>query len=122
VGLDMGVAEVGQNTNGSYVRWNNGLQVCWNHFGTVRDMGTTNTTYQGVKVYRCDFPIVFPRPFSSNPAVVPTGNPELHSDLDTGITTVSPVESNIRFHSLSDFTLVYALGYIAIGWWKEPGV
>lgn len=115
------VVDAGLDEDGNWVRWNIGLQVCWNHFGTVSDLVTNSSTYDGITTYRCDIPVVFPVEFSENPAVVPTGNPQNHTDMDTNITTVSTTGTNLRIHSQTDFEEVLALGYIAVGWWKEPG-
>jgi hypothetical protein len=112
--------EIGQNENGSWVRWNNGLQVCWNYFGTTEFLMTDYTDYDGLRFYRYDLTVTYPKSFISSPVIIPTGNPQHHADLGTNAAASYPTDAVIRIHSLRDFTLCYAVGYLAIGWWKTP--
>lgn len=57
--------EVGSNANGEYVRWGNGLQVCW---GSV-DIGPINIEY-GTNVYiSTPRKWIYPSLFSAHPSV-----------------------------------------------------
>jgi hypothetical protein len=59
------IVESGSNANGEYVRWGNGLQVCW---GSV-DIGPINIAY-GTNVYRSTSGIwIYPSLFSAHPSV-----------------------------------------------------
>ena len=58
------IVESGSNANGEYVRWGNGLQVCW---GSV-DIGPINIAY-GTNVYRSTPGIwIYPALFSAHPS------------------------------------------------------
>lgn len=121
VGLDMGVAEVGQNANGSYVRWNNGLQVCWANLGTlVFDNFESYGDMWRTPLDALEFP--YPKSFFERP--VPGGG--MGTPYNYGI--------DIQIAALNDRWRIRArsnkdrsgnnLGTIivsAIGWWKEPG-
>src|SRR5690606_29627636 len=67
--LDSRIVEMGSNANGEYVRWENGLQVCWRILA-----GTRSTTTATGPLYRDDDATTwtFPAAFISSPAVYGT--------------------------------------------------
>lgn len=116
-------AEYGKNTDGDWVRFNFGLQVCWNNFETIENVTPTAYTsgLGGLTAYHYDIiDIPFPKLFSSTPIVIPNANPNYSGDMETNCINKNPESCNIRVHSLSNFTSVHSLGYFAIGWWKTP--
>src|SRR5690606_1387037 len=57
--LDSRIVEMGSNSNGTYVRWENGLQVCYHR---MNNLGPINTTYGSLyssMTYSWTFPAVF---------------------------------------------------------------
>src|SRR5690606_14362091 len=63
------IVEMGSNANGQYVRWENGVQVCWNSRSDTR----STTTATG-SLYRDDAATMwtFPAAFITSPAVYGT--------------------------------------------------
>ena len=112
------IVDAGSNENGSWVRFGNGIQICWHYFGTTENLTTDYTDYDDLRFYRYDLTVTYPKSFISSPAIIPVGNPQHHADLGTNVAASRPTDAVIRVHSLRDFTLCYALGYLAIGWWK----
>jgi len=110
------IVEMGSNANGTYVRWENGLQVCFvNGVAFVGD-GTSDVK-TGIWTH--------PAAFASSPAIVgrnaqaqasPVWHLEVNPGADTGITNVF-----WRAYRASGIWLSgtnYHLHYIAIGRWK----
>lgn len=119
VGLDMAVAEVGQNANGSYVRWNNGLQVCW-HTITVSSLDIDDLN---AGIYRSvSHNPSYPKEFSN----VPVGGAFQRNPGNFGAHVAGGCRGDYwewrawRGTSGSGVN-VSAVQLIAIGWWKEPG-
>lgn len=116
------IIEQGSTAGGNYARWSNGLQVCWRSFPTIENITATSSSYGGVPVYRYDLTnVVFPVVFYTNPTIISGANPLNHGDAGVTPVTITPASCNLRVHSLSSFTLIYSLTYVALGWWKEPG-
>lgn len=76
------VLEYGENSNGKYVRFGNGVQVCWrvvspNDVPAISSNGTwlINNAYGSSSVYRSSAgtPVAFPASFSSTPIGVDGG-------------------------------------------------
>ena len=119
VGLDMGVAEVGQNANGSYVRWNNGLQMCW-IFQRSWPGSATNQTH-GQEFTSPNLSWTYPKPFIQGPIFFggASGQREVKSNKPTGGNVLISMAFRVYRSVSSDADADVWLG--AIGWWKEPG-
>ena len=117
-------AEYGRNENGNWVRWNNGLQMCWHYIGNIENITPASSKTAGMEAttYRYDIvDIPFPKPFlTSTPIIIPDANPNNHGDMEVNALSRSSTVFKIRVHSLANFTLIYSVSYIAIGWWKTP--
>ena len=123
VGLDLAGAEVGQNENGSWVRWNNGLQICWHYFGPV----TLDINDLNAGVYRSALQgHAFPVPFIKPPAIAvsqsyPGGN---GAWVAGGCVSTSEGRSQWRYRAFCNTSAtdvnIQSVGMIAIGWWKTP--
>ena len=121
--LDLLDIELGRNENGNWVRWNNGLQVCWHYFGPVTlDINDLNSG-----VYRSALQThAFPVPFIESPAIaVSQSTPGNYGTWVTGgCTHLSEGRSQWRYRafrntSATNVNITY-VGMIAIGRWKEP--
>src|SRR5690606_16148365 len=64
--LDSRIVEMGSNANGEYVRWENGLQVCW-----FTDTISRTLTKQSGGLYYYDGAWTYPAAFVSSPTVMP---------------------------------------------------
>src|SRR5690606_11058281 len=67
--LDSRIVEMGSNSNGTYVRWENGIQIAWLVQTNVAVYLAT-TTVQGLTVYYTNLAWTFPAAFTGIPAVV----------------------------------------------------
>lgn len=113
--------EVGSNANGEYVRWGNGLQVCW---GSV-DIGPINIKYvagDGTIVYRSEpAKWYYPSLFSAHPSVSGIVMRKEGSALAAYISGDGVMETTrfsfygTRSSSSSDDYIAYLL---AVGRWK----
>ena len=121
VGLDLAGVEVGQNENGSWVRWNNGLQVCWANLGTlVFDNFLAYGDMWRTPLDALEFP--YPKSFFERP--VPGGGMGIPYNYGIDI-QIAALNDRWRIRAMSDKDRSgQDLGTIyvsAIGWWKEPG-
>lgn len=121
VGLDLAGMEVGQNENGNWVRWNNGLQVCWANLGTL--VFDNFLAYGDMWRTPLDA-LVFPYPKSFFERPVPGGG--MGIPYNNGIDIqIGALDDKWRIRAMSDKDRSGGkLGTIivsAIGWWKEPG-
>ncbi|GLO64760.1 Gp37-like protein [Oceanobacillus kimchii] len=113
------IVEQGSNSNGNYIRYANGIQICWNHIST-RSVSTSTHTEQGLTFYRGGPSIDFAIPFIEEPAINYDG------DVDGGswravmkrAWSVTTTGFGAQFMGLSSFSTVDRLSYIAIGRWK----
>ena len=109
-----GIVESGSNDNGSYVRWSNGLQVCW-HYGMrrVKIASAYGSLYQDYRDY------TFPVAFSSIPAVS-VGPATWNTGASWGsVRETTLTQVSIRYIDvMSRGWQEMPVGYIAIGWWK----
>ena len=109
------IIEQGSNDNGSYVRWSNGLQVCWR---TVLYSYTELTAGEHTKTWTLPMNFVGRFFFSVNLTTAPT-------DATKGSVTGQRVHS--RSASSADYYLsitstfqsAASVELFAIGWWKE---
>src|SRR5690606_15494900 len=114
--LDSRIVEMGSNSNGEYVRWENGLQICF-----VRGVAFTGDGTPGVKTGYW----THPAEFASSPAIVgrnthdfedPAWHIEVNPGGASGITNVFWRAYRTRTSWTSGTE--YLLHYIAIGRWK----
>ena len=107
------IVDSGTNENGSWVRWSNGLQMCWATVTPDRTIQNTEQTF------------TFPKSFSSTPFAGAS-----HT-FGINITYQESCASALVGASISAwrvaFTVTTATGatldmhLFAAGWWKEPG-
>jgi len=118
--LDSRIVEMGSNANGEYVRWENGLQVC---FARVDTLGVPYTTAVGPLYARNeDYNWVFPSAFASPPRVI--GLTERPFDNMRSFMTLTLVSStSVTFRPILTVQVTGALlsvyaNVCAIGRWK----
>jgi len=116
------IIDQGSNDNGFYVRWSNGLQICWHYFGPV----TLDIDDLNAGVYRSALQEhTFPVPFIESPAIaVSQSTPgNLGTWLVGGCTSGSAGRSKWRYRALrmtsGTDVKIQSVGMIAIGRWKE---
>src|SRR5690625_1280725 len=61
-----GIAEMGENENGSYIRYENGVQICWNKSDNI-----TSADRSSGALFWGDESFTFPKKFSETPSVSP---------------------------------------------------
>ncbi len=111
------IIEQGSNSNGSYVRWSNGLQVCWGS----KTIPGTGWSGSGDKWWLRNQSLTFPATFDSAPRFVGSvrdASVSLRSaklaKFDVGTSGVTDVSFNGWGTSSNDI----ALHWLAIGRWK----
>jgi hypothetical protein len=107
------IVESGSNANGYWIKFANGIMVCWNTF-THSALGSVNNsnigTYGWSFYYGQDL-LTFPIAFASTPTIVGTSA--------NGIAIVqSPSASSFYFVTYSHVTGAASSNWIAIGQWK----
>lgn len=110
------IYDSGTNSNGSYIRYKNGIMICWRQ-ETVTDQAINNSygsIFQGARNY------TYPIPFSSQPSVTCTS-----FQHGTGASWGTVVNTSTTTVVLRGFDLFSRgtgekciIGYIAIGKWK----
>lgn len=105
------IVDSGSNTNGSWVRWSNGLQVCWQ----------TTTAVFSNSVRSADIDWTFPVAFKSPPFVAANSYNSatylLHAGYYGGLSAAAV--SRIAFGNYSEpVTRTNPAALFAIGWWK----
>jgi len=112
------VVEWGSNDNGSYVRWSNGLQICWGS-ETFPGEGWTGG---GDKYILTGQSLTFPVTFDSRPRFLgTTRDPSVASrsaklaSFNVGTSAVS----KMSFNGWGTTSSSFYLHWLAIGWWKE---
>jgi|GEM_PF-5002817 len=112
------IVEQGTNANGSYVRWESGLQVCWYTGTTPRQASQPSSG----NLYYDMFTLVFPAAFApgTTPFVVPVA-------LDAGVgipwatlgEQFPPTSTQFNFEAVASRSdTPYIPSYAAIGRWK----
>jgi len=110
------IVEMGSNSNGTYVRWENGLQICF-----VRATAFTGDSTSDIKTGDWTHPAAFTSP----PAIVgrnaqnqasPVWYLEVNPGVGTAVTSV--FWRAYRESGVWTPTANYPLHYIAIGRWK----
>ena len=111
------VVESGSNDNGSYVRWSNGLQICWGS-KTFPGEGWSGS---GDKRYLVGQSLTFPVTFDSAPIFLGTAR-----DSSVGARSAklaffevgTSKVSDIAFSGWGTISGSFYLHWVAIGWWK----
>lgn len=111
------IVEMGSNENGEYIKWENGLMVCWNVQQQSSDVPITTAAGS---IYESDVYFwTFPAVFNSTPAV--SSRTQGGSSLLIKGTNATTGSSSYRYvnHSSTTVSAAYAgVGHIAIGRWK----
>jgi len=117
------IEDFGSNDNGSWVRWSNGLQICW--------INNIIVNLSGVAAWGAvDHRWTFPKEFWGYTAVVDgmaRGSGSLTGNVNltfVGAGTAANNESVIIRVCLMNTTSTQTECYVnlkAVGWWKEPG-
>jgi len=117
--LDSRIVEMGSNANGEYVRWENGLQVCFVRMADV-SVTTSTVTEQGLTIYRATVVWTLPAEFVNPPVVLHVARTSSVARLASSIMTESESTNSagLVFAMLSDTSLFPRLVALAIGRWK----
>jgi len=113
--LDSRIVEMGSNSNGEYVRWENGLQVCWRAW-SQSGLTATSRVIQGITYYYVDLAWTFPASFVANPVVMAGGSQD--EALYRNVWSVSTTQAWFACRGFVSFTSVPSIFALAIGWWK----
>ena len=111
------VVESGSNSNGSYIKWSNGLQICWGS-KTIPGEGWSGS---GDKWYLTGQSLTFPAPFDSEPTFLGTTQDSKIADRSAKLAYFSSRTSNvlnIAFSGWGTSSDSFQLRWLAIGWWK----
>ena len=111
------VVESGSNSNGSYIKWSNGLQVCWgsNAFPGEGWAGS------GDKWHLTGQSLTFPATFDSNPKFLGTtqdGSIAARSAKLANFSLGTSAVTNMAFNGWGTASSSFYLHWLAIGWWK----
>src|SRR5690606_10581298 len=113
------IVEMGSNSNGEYVRWENGLQVCWLY--GVTGSAPLDIQPEGTGTFRW----VYPAQFSIVPIVI--GSPTQPLSFGGGRIVVIGARSDdistvsvdgYRYNTESENNVNGSLSLLAIGRWK----
>ena len=111
-----GIARHYTNTLGSYIRFYNGIQICWNNTTMDSNMGYKRGT---TLVSSDNMGVTYPSAFIGYPAVTVTGNVGgLHASVASANTSNSNEYFGLRFIGEDYSKSVGRYNYIAIGRWK----
>ena len=107
-----GIAEMGENSNGQYIRYENGIQMCWNEV-----YNDDNTSASGA-LYQKQISFTFPKPFVDIPSVSGTSRNEgsYYVQWVTGRAVTNAECTVYAVCTSQDRPGFY--GYQAIGRWK----
>lgn len=111
------IEESGSNSYGSWVRWSNGLQICWGS-KTFPGEGWTGS---GDKWYLLGQSLNFPITFDSAPIFVGTTRDAqiaMRSAKLARFNVGTSSVSNISFNGWGTDSSSFDLYWLAIGWWK----
>jgi|SRR5690625_540990 len=116
-----GIAEMGENENGSYIRYENGVQICWWYRDSF-NVSTSTATFQGLTIYRNISEVVweYPRKFIDTPSIQFTAGlggsslaPTLFRVYNIGLDL-----ARCQLQTFTDFDEIGHANYFAIGRWK----
>ena len=118
--LDLLDIELGRNENGNWVRWNNGLQVCFAFMPELQ--GTTIGTAMGSLYRSGDITWTYPKPFSH--FFYANGNTSGQSWVVTnaGVGRNNTNSMVFRLLRATEGVADRDVWFFAIGWWKEPDI
>ena len=111
------IEDFGSNDNGSWVRWSNGLQVCWGS-KTFPGEGWTGS---GDKRYLTGQSLTFPVTFDSVPTFFGTTQDSsiaARSAKLASFNVSTSAVSNMAFNGWGTTSSSFYLYWLAIGWWK----
>ena len=118
--LDSRIVEMGSNSNGEYVRFENGWQVCW--FANDPTPNFAARTEGAVSGYVHLDDWTYPAAFSARPSVVAIGRGYVGSraeiSLNTSIINLSTSKAEIRLWAWNQVNANVTILQIAIGRWK----
>ena len=122
MGLDLLGVEYGSNANGEWVRWNFGWQVCWH----LRPLGkgiSVDGTVSGVTgLLGKSTPVMhFPAEFYSVDAVIPLSRGDGGSYYGWSSLMRNDTTSCELYLFRPGTARNFRYGYVAVGWWKQPG-
>src|SRR5690625_3820862 len=103
---------MGENSNGQYIRYENGIQMCWH------EVYNDDTTTSSGSLYQKNFSFTFPKAFVSIPSVSGTARNEgtYYVQWVTGRAVTNTEVSVYVVCTTQDRPGFY--GYQAIGRWK----
>jgi len=114
------IVEMGENANGHYVRWENGLQACW--FTNNPTPNFTERIEGAVSGYLHWDDWTYPATFIAIPSVVAIGRGAvdfvIQTSLNTSIVSVSTTTAGIRLWAWNQVNVNVTICRIAIGRWK----
>jgi hypothetical protein len=111
------IEESGSNDYGSWVRWSNGLQVCWG----LKTFPGEGWEGSGDKRYLMSQSLTFPVPFDSEPTFLgTTKDPSVgaRSAKLANFTVSTSGVAYMAFNGWGTSSGSFALLWLAIGWWK----
>ena len=114
---DTSIIESGSNANGDYVMFGDGMQIC---MGKTSVDGEFDGKLKWGSLYYLDAPVMdYPKPFISNPYVIPVSFTALGLLLytyDSVTVTRTPIIELVR--PTTNPKVPITIGYVAIGRWK----
>lgn len=115
------ISESGSNANGSYVRFENGVQVCWRVFAATSGI-TASLRTSTPPQYFYDVTWTLPAAFNAAPVVVANGSVTVDGPYYMGNVgyngTTAGTTAELRVWSPMQFTGIPHLVALAIGAWK----
>ena len=116
------IIERGFNSNGSFVKYADGTQICWKLDTVASAVNTASYSIQGINVFRNEYTWTFPSAFISTTNLSITNQTRQNRiDLFTStffdsITTTGVNLQNVSLTSWSSFARIRVVG-VAIGRW-----
>jgi hypothetical protein len=110
-----GIVEVGQNSNGTYIKFGDGTMEEWGESSTV----TTNQGPQAGWYYSLSSTVTFPLPFTSVPKIFCTANRKTNANYNSVYMRDAPTISTFAFEICSPGnTQTVSTFWHAMGRWK----
>ena len=111
------IEDFGSNNNGSWVRWSNGLQICWGS-KTIPGKGWAGS---GDKRYLTGQSLTFPATFDSEPTFLGTTQDSSIAVRSAKLASFNVRTSDVKNMSFNGWGTAsndFILHWLAIGWWK----